>query len=111
MHSKPTTLDCMKSTQLPPVRVEATIRAEIESALREGESLSEFVKTAALEAARRRKVQEAFLARGRSALAEAHRTGEFHPAEAVLDAMRDRLAQRVEALRRHTADGLPATQE
>lgn len=90
----------MKSTQLPPVRVEAPIRAEIEAALREGESLSQFVKTAALEAARRRQAQAAFLARGRSSLAEAQRTGELYPVDALLDAMRERLAERVETTRR-----------
>jgi Arc/MetJ-type ribon-helix-helix transcriptional regulator len=88
----------MKTAQLPPVRVDPPVRAEIEAALREGESLSEFVKTAALEAARRRKAQDAFLARGRAALAQAQHSGEWHDADAVLDAMRDRLAQRLEGL-------------
>lgn len=89
----------MKTAQLPPVRVDPPVRAEIEAALREGESLSEFVKTAALEAARRRKAQDAFLARGRAALEQAQRSGEWYEANAVLDAMHDRLAQRIKNLR------------
>jgi Arc/MetJ-type ribon-helix-helix transcriptional regulator len=89
----------MKTAQLPPVRVDPPVRAEIEAALREGESLSEFVKTAALEAARRRKAQDAFLARGQAALEQAERSGEWHDAAGVLDAMRDRLTQRIEDLR------------
>jgi Arc/MetJ-type ribon-helix-helix transcriptional regulator len=89
----------MKTAQLPPVRVDPPVRAEIVAALREGESLSEFVKTAALEAARRRKAQDAFLARGRAALEQAQSSGEWYDADAVLDAMRDRLADRVEGLR------------
>jgi Arc/MetJ-type ribon-helix-helix transcriptional regulator len=95
----------MKTAQLPPVRVDPPVRAEIEAALREGESLSEFVKTAALEAARRRKAQDAFLARGRAALAQAQRTGEWFAVDAALDTMRDRLTQRIGALRQ---DGDPS---
>jgi hypothetical protein len=83
----------MKSAQLPPVRVEASVREEIESALRAGESLSEFVETAALEAARRRKAQEEFLARGRASLARAKRTGEFYDAGQALAAMHERLVR------------------
>lgn len=89
----------MKSAQLPPVRVEASVRQEIESALRAGESLSEFVETAALQAARRRHAQEAFLARGRASLAEASRTGEYHDADQVLAALQSRLEKRVQTLR------------
>lgn len=82
----------MKIAQLPPVRVEASVRQEIEAALREGESLSSFVETAALEAARRRKAQQEFLARGRASLTAARRTGEFYAADKVLDDMQARLA-------------------
>ncbi len=90
----------MKSAQLPPVRVEVSVRREIESALRAGESLSEFVETAALEAARRRKAQEEFLARGRASLAKARRTGEFYDANQVLVAMQERLETRMRAQRK-----------
>lgn len=90
----------MKSAQLPPVRVEVSVRREIESALRTGESLSEFVETAALEAARRRKAQEEFLARGRASLAKARRTGEFYDANQVLSAMQERLETRMREQRK-----------
>jgi hypothetical protein len=90
----------MKTAQLPPVRVEASVREEIEAVLREGESLSEFVETAAVQAARRRKAQEEFLARGRASLAEAKRTGEFYVADKVLEEMRGRLLLRMQALRK-----------
>ena len=93
----------MKTAQLPPVRVEASVREEIEAVLREGESLSEFVETAAVQAARRRKAQEEFLARGRASLAEAKRTGEFYVADKVLEEMRGRLLLRMQALRKSTA--------
>jgi hypothetical protein len=90
----------MKSAQLPPVRVEPSVRMEIESVLREGESLSQFVEAAAIQAARQRKAQEEFLARGRASLAEAKRTGEFYPVDEVLDGMRGRLQSRMQALRK-----------
>ena len=64
----------------------------------EGESISEFVETAAIEAARRRSAQEAFLARGRASLAKAKRTGEFYAAEKVVEDMRERLQSRMQAL-------------
>ncbi len=93
----------MKTAQLPPVRVEPSVRQEIESALREGESLSEFVEAAAVQAARQRKAQQAFLARGRASLAAAKRSGDFVDADTVLDAMEQRLKQRVDALRKAPA--------
>jgi hypothetical protein len=106
-HSICTTVEHMKTAQLPPVRVEASVREEIEAVLREGESLSEFVGKAAVEAARRRRAQEAFLARGRASLAEARRTGEFYAAGEVLEDMRERLQSRMQALRK--GDGTPGT--
>jgi hypothetical protein len=90
----------MKTAQLPPVRVEPSIREEIEAVLREGESLSEFVETAAVQAARRRKAQQEFLARGRASLVKAKRTGEFYAADKVLEDMRGRLQSRMQALRK-----------
>lgn len=68
--------------------------------LHEGESLSAFVEMAAVQAARRRKAQEAFLARGRASLAQARRSGEFYAADEVLDGMRERLQARLKAPRK-----------
>lgn len=90
----------MKTAELPPVQVEAFVRKEIEAVLRDGESLSEFVEKAAVEAARRRKAQEAFLARGRASLAQAKHTGEFYAADEVLEGMRERLQARTNVLRK-----------
>jgi predicted lysophospholipase L1 biosynthesis ABC-type transport system permease subunit len=90
----------MKTAQLPPVRVEPTVREEIESVLLEGESLSQFVETATVQAARRRKAQQAFLERGRASLANAKATGEFYPLHGVLDQMRARLDARMDEQRR-----------
>ena len=93
----------MKSSQLPPVRVELAVREEIESSLREGESLSQFIETAALEAARARKSQQEFLARGRASLAQAQRDGEFYAASDVLGGMRSRLEARMASVKRSRA--------
>jgi len=99
----------MKTSQLPPVRVEPAVRDEIERALRQGESLSEFVEAAALQMARRRSAQQAFLERGRASLAEARRTGEFLPLDGVLDRMEARLEERMGEYRktREAKSGTP----
>jgi ribosome-binding protein aMBF1 (putative translation factor) len=81
----------MKTAQLPPVRVTAAVRAEIEGVLLEGETLSHFVEQAATDAARRRKAQQDFVARGRASLARALESGEFYAADEVLEAMKSRL--------------------
>ncbi len=68
--------------------------------LREGESLSQFVEAATLQAARRRKAQQEFLARGRASLAKAKKTGEFYPLHEALDRMQARLATRMDEAQR-----------
>ncbi len=89
----------MKTAQLPPVRVEPSVRDEIQSVLVAGETLSGFIESAVLMEAGRRKAQQAFLARGRAALHAAKQSGEFYAADAVLDQMQQRLADRVAELR------------
>jgi hypothetical protein len=92
----------MKSAQLPPVRVEPSVRQEIESVLRQGETLSQFVENAAVQAAQRRKSQEEFLARGRESLKRAQKTGKYYAATDALDAMQKRLDERMSGLGRNT---------
>ncbi|MDH6170865.1 hypothetical protein M2282_006045 [Variovorax boronicumulans] len=81
----------MKTTQLPPVRVTAAVREQIEDVLLEGETLSHFVEQASIDAARRRKAQQDFVMRGRASLARALKTDESYAADEVLDAMKSRL--------------------
>jgi len=95
LHSICATLNFMKTAQLPPVRVEPSVREEVESVLHEGESLSQFVEAATVQAARRRKAQQEFLARGRASLARAQASGEFYPLQGTLDHMRARLDGRM----------------
>lgn len=102
MHSKCTTIRPMKIAQLPPVRVTPAVREQIESVLHEGESLSQFVEKATVDAANRRKAQQEFIARGRASLAKARKTGELYAADDVLQAMRDRLNARVAVLKKES---------
>jgi hypothetical protein len=88
----------MKTAQLPPVRVEQSVREEIESVLRRGETLSQFVENAAVQAAQRRRSQQEFLARGRESLKRAQKSGEYFSAKDALDAMQARLDARVSQL-------------
>lgn len=85
----------LKNAQLPPVRVTPDVRQQIENVLLEGESLSQFVERAAVDAARRRQAQQEFIARGRASLARARETGELHDADQALEAMRSRMAARL----------------
>jgi hypothetical protein len=95
----------MKTAQLPPVRVEPSVREEIEAVLHDGESLSQFVETATIEAARRRKAQDEFLARGRASLAKAKRTGKFHNARTALAETQARLESAALMLREGSGTG------
>ena len=81
----------MKSAVIPQVRVEPEVRAELEAALNEGETLSEFVEAAVRDAARRRRTQAEFIARGLAARDEARRTGVYYTLEQVDAALGDML--------------------
>lgn len=84
------------------------MREEVVSVLHEGESLSQFIEAATVQAARRRKAQQEFVARGRASLAKAKATGEFYPLHGVLDQMRASLDVRMAEARRAT---VPKTRE
>jgi Arc/MetJ-type ribon-helix-helix transcriptional regulator len=90
----------MKTATIPSVRVEPEFRAEVESVLAEGESLSEFVEASVRASVERRRVQAEFIARGLRSRDEAKRTGDYVDADDVvtalqrkLDAARARLAK------------------
>ena len=90
----------MKTAQLPPIRVEPSVREEIESVLRQGETLSQFVENAAVQAAQRRRSQLDFLERGRDSLKRAKKSGQYYLAKDALDAMQARLDARIAGLAR-----------
>lgn len=89
----------MKTATLPALRVEPEFRAEVESGLAEGETLSEFVEASLRASVERRRFQAEFIARGLRSREEARRTGDYVDADEVLatlqrklDAARTRLA-------------------
>lgn len=88
----------MKTATIPSVRVDPEFRAEVESLLGEGETLSEFVEASVRASVQRRRVQAEFIARGLRSRDEARRTGDYVDADVViqqlqrkLDAARSRL--------------------
>ena len=60
----------MKTARFPSVRVDPALRSEIESLLKEGETLSAFVATAVREQVRKRQLQDEFIKRGLASLEE-----------------------------------------
>jgi hypothetical protein len=88
----------MKTATIPAVRVESALRAELESLLREGETLSQFVEQSVRTAVLQRRDQEEFVARGLSALAAARESGDYVDADIAIAGLQRRLdAARVKA--------------
>ena len=84
----------MKSAVIPQVRVEPELRAELEAALHQGETLSEFVETSVRNAVAFRRAQAHFHARGQAAWEEFQRTGMSYSVDEVLDTLRQKTAAR-----------------
>ncbi|MBC7954324.1 MAG: prevent-host-death protein [Cytophagales bacterium] len=92
----------MKSATLPSVRIEASLREEIERALDEGESLSTFVETSVRESLQRRRDQSEFIKRGLSSLKAAQKSGKYISAETTMGKLEERLAK-AKSARAHKA--------
>ena len=90
----------MKTAIIPQVRVEPELRADLESVLRDGETLSEFVETTVRNAVEYRRAQAEFHARGEAAWQEYQRTGKSISAAHVTQELRDLL----EAKRKQLSD-------
>ena len=90
------TLVVMKTAILPQVRVEPQLRADLESVLREGETLSDFLEATVRQAVEYRRMQAEFDARADTAWSRFQQTGAAVPAQEVVDEMR----AKVEARRR-----------
>ena len=76
------------------------LRAELESVLREGETLTSFVETTVRNAIAFRRVQTEFHARAQAASEAYHQTGVSVPVETVLARLQARLDARRKKLRR-----------
>ena len=87
----------MKTATIPSVRVEPELRAEVESLLGEGETVSEFVEASVRATVLRRRYQAEFIARGMRSLEDARRTGEYVEADAVVK----KLQRKLDTARKH----------
>ncbi len=93
----------MKTATIPSVRVEPELRAEVESLLGEGETVSELVEASGRATVLRRRYQAEFIARGMRSLEDARRTGEYVEADAVVKKLQRKLdtaRKRMSATRR-----------
>jgi Arc/MetJ-type ribon-helix-helix transcriptional regulator len=81
----------MKSATIPSVRVEPELRAEVESLLGEGETVSEFVEASVRAAVLRRRLQAEFIARGLRSLDDARLTGDYIDADVVVRKLQRKL--------------------
>ena len=84
----------MKTAVIPQVRVTVELRADLDAALGEDETLSEFVEEAVRRAVERRRVETSFLARGEAAWQAHLRDGKAVPAENVLEKLQKKLDAR-----------------
>lgn len=83
----------MKTASMPSLRVDPELRHDVESVLREGETLSSFMEEALRSSIQSRRVQMEFIARGLASRNEAQRTGEYFVADDVLSEMDEMLSQ------------------
>jgi hypothetical protein len=90
----------MKSAVIPQIRVEPELRSELESVLRQGETLTEFVEASVRNAIAFRRVQIAFHERAQAASEAYHRTGVSVPVEDVLERLQAKLDARRQKLGR-----------
>lgn len=73
----------MKSATPLPLQLTQDLRDAAESVLREGETLTRFVEESMRELIERRRVQQAFIARGLAARDEARASGDYLDKETV----------------------------
>lgn len=90
----------MKTAVIPQVRVEPGLRADLDSVLLPGETLTEFVEASVRRAVEYRRVQTDFAARCEASLAAYERSGISIPSEVVLRKLEARVAARVKQLRK-----------
>lgn len=83
----------MKTARFPSVRVEPDLRSEIESLLKEGETLSAFVASSVREEVRRRQLRDEFIRRGLAGLEASERSGIYHAPDEVVGELRQILSE------------------
>jgi hypothetical protein len=85
-------MSTVKSRTIPPLRVSEELRADAESVLAPGETLSAFVMDAVSRTIDFRKSQLDFLARGIASADRARAEGDYVPADKVIAGLGKRLA-------------------
>ena len=90
----------MKTAFIPQVRVEPELRADLDSVLLPGETLTEFVEASVRRAVEFRRVQTDFAARCEASLAAYERTGVSIPSDVVLSKLEAKVAARLKQLRK-----------
>ena len=95
----------MKSAVIPQVRIEPTLRADLESVLGEGETLSAFVESSVRQAVEYRRVLRDFDAHCDASMKHFLATGESYSSAEVLVELRQRTEARRNALLARTAAG------
>jgi hypothetical protein len=81
----------MKTSTLPPLRVEPRLRSLAERLLREGETLSSFIVDAVEERVRNRGLEDEFIKRGLASAEKARRSGKTLAATSVVAGLRRQL--------------------
>ncbi len=82
----------MKTATIPPVRVSAKFRSELDKSLDKGETLAALVEKAVSNEVVRRKADAEFVRRGLAAIARTQTDGNGIPADAVVAKLEARLA-------------------
>jgi hypothetical protein len=90
----------MKTVVIPQVRVEPELRADLDSVLLPGETLTEFVEASVRRAVEFRRLQTDFSERCAASLARYERTGMCIPSDQVLSKLDAKVAARVKQLRK-----------
>lgn len=80
-----------KTATIPAVRVEPQLRAEVESLLDSGKTLSKFVEDSVRAAVERRRHQSEFVARGLRSLEEARQSDDCVDADEVVASLERKL--------------------
>ncbi len=91
LHRTCDTFKDMKTSTLPPLRVEPRLRSQAEGLLRAGETLSSFIVDAVEERVRNRAMENEFVRRGLASAEKARRSGKYTPAALVVAGLRRRL--------------------
>lgn len=81
----------MKTATIPSVPVEPELRAEVESLLGEGETVSDFVEASVRASVVRRRQQAEFVARGLRSLDDARRTGDYIDVDVAVEGLQRKL--------------------